>query len=79
MWWIPGPRFATKRAIGEAGSSASSSSTRDSPAVNPTMLAPSGIIESDLGQTQHVPEERNAPCEGLDCDPDVRYSGAAWG
>ena len=37
------------------------------------------IIERGLGQTQDVPEERNAPCEGLNCDPDVGYSGAAWG
>ena len=37
------------------------------------------IIESGLGQTQDIPEERNAPCEGFDCDPDVGYSGAAWG
>src|SRR5947208_7472700 len=38
---MPGPRFATKRAIGDAGSSACSSSTSSSPALKPTMLAPS--------------------------------------
>lgn len=40
---------------------------------------PIRIIESGLGQTQHVPEEGNAPCECLDCDPNVGYSGATRG
>ena len=49
------------------------------PCAEPDYARPIRIIESRLGQTQDVPEERNAPCEGLYCDPDVGYSGAAWG
>ena len=49
------------------------------PCAEPDYARPIGIIESRLGQTQHVPEERNAPCEGLNCDPDMGYSGATWG
>ena len=49
------------------------------PRCEPDYARPIRIIESGLGQTQHIPEERNAPCESLDCDPDVGYSGATWG
>jgi len=49
------------------------------PRGEPDYARPIRIFESGLGQTQDVPEERNAPCEGLDCDPDVGYSGATWG
>ena len=49
------------------------------PRGEPNYGRPIRIIESGLGQTKDIPEERNAPCEGLDCDPDVGYSGATWG
>lgn len=49
------------------------------PGAEPDYARPIRIIESRLGQTQDVPEEGNGPCEGFNCDPDVGYSGAAWG
>jgi len=49
------------------------------PRGEPDYARPIRIIESRLGQTQDVPEERNTPCEGLNCDPNMGYSGATWG
>ncbi len=38
-----------------------------------------GIVQSDFGQPQHVPEERQAPGEGLDRDSDVGYARSTRG
>lgn len=38
-----------------------------------------GIVQRDLGQPQHIPEERQAPGEGLDRDSDVGYARSTRG
>ena len=38
-----------------------------------------GIVERDLGQPQHIPEERKALGEGLNRDADVGYSSSTRG
>jgi len=71
---MPGPRFATKRAIGEAGSSASSSSTRESPALNPTMLAPSASSRAASGKPRTSRKKGTLPARASTAIPiwDIR-------
>lgn len=74
-----GPALCHKPPYGRLGIVGLQQLHQGLPRGEPDYARPIRIIEVDLGQTQDVPEERNAPCESLDCDPDMGYSGAAWG
>ena len=49
------------------------------PGLEAGYAGPIRVIECFLGQTQYIPEEWNAACEGLYGDPNVGYSSAARG
>jgi hypothetical protein len=40
---------------------------------------PIGIIQLDLGQSEHIAEERDALFERSHCDSNVGYADSAWG
>ena len=49
------------------------------PRTEPDYARAIGIVQSDLGQPQHIPEKRQALGEGLDGDSDVGYARSTRG